>query len=168
MLFQVGMDRFHFFDNYHFVLKTTKIKRNDRFKNDRFSFFCFWKKVVFEIDPSLTTVNYDPSLRTINKDPLSTIVNDLLQRKHIFFWWENPRPKNIQAIVLKTIVFFKTKRSFLEKKRNEQLSLFRSFFEQITRQQHQIDVSYHHMYRSTPEILKFNPIPPFIFPLQSL
>ena len=34
----------------------------------------------------------------------------------------------------------------------------------FSRQEHQIDV---YMYRLAPEILRFHPIPPFIFPLQS-
>ena len=37
------------------------------------------------------------------------------------------------------------------------------FYIKFSRQEHQIDV-----YRSTPEILRFQPLPPFIFPLQFL
>ena len=40
------------------------------------------------------------------------------------------------------------------------------FYVNSSRQERQIDVLY--MYRSTPENLRFHPIPPFIFPLQSL
>ena len=38
------------------------------------------------------------------------------------------------------------------------------FYINFWRQEHQIDV----MSQSTPELLRFQPIPPFIFPLQSL
>ena len=38
------------------------------------------------------------------------------------------------------------------------------FYVNLSRQKHQIDV---YMYRLAPEILRFHPIPPFIFPLQS-
>ena len=40
------------------------------------------------------------------------------------------------------------------------------FLINFSRQEHQIDVLY--IYHSKPEILRFQPIPPFIFPLQSL
>ena len=39
------------------------------------------------------------------------------------------------------------------------------FYINFSRQEHQIEVLY---VCTTPEILRFNPIPPFIFPLQSL
>ena len=40
------------------------------------------------------------------------------------------------------------------------------FYINFSRHEHQIEVLF--IYRSTPEILRFHPIPPFIFPLQSL
>ena len=72
------MDRFHFFLNYRFVMKTTTKKRKTK---RSFSKTTVFKKLVVSLTivndkPSLTSVNNDPSLTIVNDDPSLTIVNE--------------------------------------------------------------------------------------------
>ena len=60
--------------------------------------------IVFDTDPSLTSVNDDSSLTFVNDDSSLTFVNHLLKRKFIF-WSENPRSVNIQVICFDKIIF---------------------------------------------------------------
>ena len=60
--------------------------------------------IVFDTDPSLTSVNDDSSLTFVNDDSSLTFVNHLLKRKFLF-WSENPRSVNIQVICFDKIIF---------------------------------------------------------------